>query len=125
MEPITLSTPKKLSGPAQADVIRRHPSVRVAQALAIGIGGTVFGVFTILIPVAHFVTTWAIPLVSIFVAVHVFKMGPFLQRILGDCPACNKSIDSEKAGTLASDLWIRCPHCNEALHPELSLLSEE
>ena len=118
MEAITLSTPKKVSNEAQAEVVRSSAGTQLGKALALAIGGTVLGAMSILIPVAHFVTTWAIPLVSIFAAWHIYKMGPHIQRIVGTCPSCEGAIDSE-GGTAAPDLWIRCPHCNEALHPSL------
>ena len=118
MEAITLSTPRKLSNQAEAEVVRTKAGTRLVKSLFIGIGGTVIGIMTILIPVAHFVTTWAIPLMSIFAAWYLYKMGPLIQRIVGTCPSCDAPIDVE-GGTAAADLWIRCPSCNEALHPSL------
>lgn len=118
METIQLCTRQKGSIDAQAEVIRRSPTMRLLLFLVVAVGGTLIGLATILIPVAHFVTTWFIPLVSIFVGIYLFKMGPSIKRIVGTCPACGAPIDAE-GGTAAPDLWIRCEQCAEALHPQL------
>ena len=118
MEDIELQTRKNLSKTVQAEVIRTSRPAKLGKALAIAVVGLVIGPATIVIPVAHFVTTWAIPLLSILIAIHVYKMGPKIERIVGACPKCDAAIDTE-GGTAASDLWIRCPACHEPLHPVL------
>ena len=118
METIHLSSHTGVSTQAKALVLRRTPAVRLALFLIIAIGGTVIGLATILIPVAHFVTTWFIPLVSIYIGWYLFKMGPSIQHIVGNCPVCEAAIDTA-GGTAAADLWIRCGQCSEPLHPEL------
>ena len=88
------------------------------------LAGLIIGPATIVIPIAHFVTTWAIPLLSVLIAVHMYRMGPNIKRIVGQCPVCDAAIDAA-GGTAASDLWIRCEGCQEPLQPVLILVSEE
>jgi hypothetical protein len=118
VETIRLRTHKNLSNSAEAEVVRISSTARFSKALSLGLGGTLLGFATILIPVAHFVTTWAIPLVSLVIAWHVYRMGPTIARIVGTCPACDATIDTA-GGVDAPDLWVRCPGCEEPLHPEL------
>lgn len=119
MDSIILRTHKKKEGPARAEIVRTSNTKRAVRSLVIGVGGTVFGLATILIPIAHFITTWAIPLLSIFIAIYTWRMGPMIQRIVGNCPACDADLDIA-GGTMAPDLWVRCTGCNEPLHPELA-----
>ncbi len=118
METIRLRTHKKESTEAKAEVIRTNSTARLSKALAIALGGIIIGGATVLIPVAHLITTWAIPLFSIGIAIYVYKMGPMIKLIVGQCPNCQGEI-SAPGGTAAPDLWIRCSHCSEPLHPEL------
>lgn len=118
METIHLCTRQKEYNIAKAEVVRRTPALRLTLFLIIAVGGTVIGLATILIPIAHFVTTWMIPLVSIFVGLYIFRMGPSIRHIVGTCPVCDAPIDTA-GGTSAPDLWIRCGGCTEPLHPKL------
>ena len=119
VEEIRLKTHKNQSCTAQAEISRTSSSQRLTKALAIGVGGTLFGLATIIIPVAHLITVWAIPLFSIFVALNVYRMGPKILRLVGTCPSCGAPIEETNLGNAANDLWIRCPSCNEALQPEV------
>ena len=74
----------------------------------------VAGLGTIVIPGMHFVTPWLIPLISLGMAWNAWNKTHILHKVSGECPLCGET------GTWTdvvwdTQLWERCPHCNEPI----------
>ena len=117
LEPIVLSTPKRVQGPAEAEVFRPNLAANRMKGIAIAVLSVVIGAATIVIPVSHFLLPWLIPLLGIFFAIQLFRARPSFTRVVGSCPACSAGLDVQ-GGPAGHDLWVRCPTCNEPLHPD-------
>jgi hypothetical protein len=118
-ERITLTPRQGQPVAAEADVRRPSESGRVAKAAAWGLGGLVLGGLSIFIPIAHFVTTWAIPLAGFGMAWWTMSVRAYVERVRGECPSCGKAFDVE-GGPMDDPMWVRCPHCKLPLQLTLS-----
>lgn len=118
-ETIQLRTRTGLGSTATATVTRRSGAFRVVRSLGIGVGGVVVGLATVVIPAVHLISTWAIPLAAIAIALVLLRQGPAVDTAAGPCPKCGAAIEVA-GGTVADDLWVACPACAEPLRFELT-----
>lgn len=109
-ESVRLHTRDKRTIEAQAEVIRYSQGARIGRALAVGVGGFVVGAATIVIPVAHLILPWLIPILGLFGAWYVLHTGARVPEVRAKCPDCGKEFAVE-GGPWEDPLWIRCPDC--------------
>jgi hypothetical protein len=102
-----------------ADVVRYTDGQRLARALPIGVGGTILGLCTIVIPGLHFVSTWLIPLLSIGTAVYFYNRKGLLGDTHATCPSCGAEMVAE-GGPWEDPMYVRCNHCSTPLEVKLA-----
>lgn len=113
-EPIVLKRRNGESHAATADIVRPSETARVAQAAGLSLAGLIVGGFTILIPIAHFVLPWMIPLVCFFIAAYIFGKKGDVLSVSGECPKCAQAI-TLPGGPIEASMWRKCPSCEEPL----------
>lgn len=117
-ETVQLHTRDKRTVEAEAEIDRKPEGVRVAKAAAILAAGLVAGVASIVVPVLHLVSTWALPLLGAAGAWFVYNQRIVIGRVRGTCPLCDAALDAE-GGPLEDPMWIRCQACQGPLRLEL------
>lgn len=113
-ETVTLRRRNGTSGPAEAEVRRTSEGMRSVQAFGIFFGCVIVGVCTIVIPVAHLILPWAIPLIGAIIAVYVYGKKGDVDSVRGVCPACETEVDL-LGGPIEASMWRACPSCKEPL----------
>lgn len=109
-EPVRLHPRQGDPFEGDALVVRASEGARVGKAVAIGVIGTLLGLGSIVIPVAHLVTTWAIPLASWAIAWAVYNARMTVREVRGHCPACDKDFQAE-GGEYDEPMYVRCGGC--------------
>lgn len=117
-EPVRLHTRDKRTVDASAEVVRADEGRRIAKAGAIFAAGLVAGLASIVVPVVHLVSTWALPLLGAAGAYFVYNQRVVIGRVRGTCPLCEAPLDAE-GGALEDPMWIRCQACQGPLRLEL------
>lgn len=103
-----------------AEVTRYSSGQRLGKALLVGIGGTIVGICTIVIPGLHFVTTWLVPLLSIGTAIYLYGRKGAVSAVKCTCPGCSEAMEAE-GGAWEDPMWVRCNHCNTPLRVVLGV----
>ena len=118
VEPVRLHTRDKRTVDGEADFVRIGGGAATVRALAFLVGGLVLGAGSIVIPVAHFVLPWLLPIVGVVAAVIAFRSRIKVPEVRVTCPECGSDAAIE-AGAWEDPLWIRCPNCQLPLRVEL------
>jgi len=105
---------RPLTAVGSADVQRRSSAQRAVRAGALVVGGLATGTICIVIPIVHLVTTWALPLLGVLLAVREMRREVVITRLEGQCPACEAMIDERDRGRDDPAVQV-CPHCNRRL----------
>ena len=113
-EQVTIEDRNKQQAEGTAEIHRFGPSQRLMKALAVGVGGTIVGLCTIVIPGVHFVAPWLLPLLSIGIAFYLYGRKGTCDSVKTTCPACSASIEAE-GGPWEEPMWVRCPECEAPL----------
>ena len=106
--------------PQTADVTVRERSAgeRAGRALvALGIAWGL-ALFSVLIPVAHFVLVPGFALGGVVVAVIRYLEVRTVVRVAGTCPKCEQGQDIATSQKWKSSLTIECPSCRSDLQLE-------
>lgn len=111
---IELRSPDGATSAAVALIKRPTASQRGVLAAAYAVGGLLLGGACIVIPIIHLVTTWALPLIGIVLAVRTMRRETIVTRVEGMCPACSKPIEAYDRGG-DDPAWQLCPHCDARL----------
>ncbi|MEZ4316002.1 MAG: hypothetical protein R3F61_00790 [Myxococcota bacterium] len=109
-ETVTLKARDGAVVEGQAEVSRFSNGQRLSKALPVGIGGTLLGLGTIVIPGLHLVSTWAIPLLSWGIAWYFFNKRGSLGTVSAMCPSCGKPMQAE-GGAWEDPMYVRCDKC--------------
>ena len=107
---------------ASVAVERRSAGVRAVRAGWMAGAGLVLGVASVVVPILHLVSTWALPLAGAIGAWFAWNSATFIGAVRAACPACAADAEIAPNGALDSPHWLRCPHCQAPL--ELSLESQ-
>jgi hypothetical protein len=118
-EEVTLAARDGATTAGTAVVERFASGQRMTKAVAIGVGGTILGLCTIVIPGVHFISTWAIPLLSIGIAFYFYNKLGSIGAVAGECPACGAPVAAE-GGPWEDPMWVRCSACNAPVEVRLS-----
>ena len=110
-ESVTLKTRDKRVIPATAEITRLNAGAQAMKAWVVGLGSLVVGLFTILIPIAHFVLPWLIPVIGVTYAASLFKRGAVIERVHGACPLCGAADLDGEGGVFETPMWVRCATC--------------
>lgn len=94
----------------EAEVTRYTGGQRLSKALPVGVGGTILGLCTIVIPGLHFVSTWLIPLLSIGTAYYLYNRRGALGEVRATCSKCGGQMMAE-GGAWEDPMYVRCNHC--------------
>lgn len=113
-ENVTVEDREKSRSEGTAEVTRFSGSQRLMKAVGVGVGGTILGLCTIIIPGLHFVTTWLLPLLSIGIAIYLYGRKGAVAAVKTTCPACGDPIEAE-GGAWEEPMWVRCPKCQAPL----------
>jgi hypothetical protein len=113
-ETITLRNTENTERPAQAEVFRYADAVRITKATMFLVGGFLFGAACILIPVLHFITTWALPLLGVVMFMKTIATRVEVRNIEGICPSCGEGF-ALSGGALHDPRWQVCPKCRQPL----------
>lgn len=100
-----------------ADVARYSDAARIAIGTLWIVGGLVGGTVCLVVPLVHLVSTWALPLLGIFMGMRAFKRRTVAYQIACLCPACAEPIELA-GGSLDDASWQRCPKCAANLRIE-------
>jgi len=117
-ESIRLHTRDKRTIEAEAEVTRYSQGARIGRAAAVAVIGTGIGAATIVIPVAHLILPWLIPILSWVGAYFVYRTGAKVPEVHATCPDCDTEFRVE-AGAWEDPLWIRCPECKLPLRVDI------
>ena len=113
-EAIIFRSPDGEETRGEAEVLRWSPTMLGVQATMWAVGGLVLGTACILIPVVHLVTTWALPLLGIVMAVRTMKRTTHVVQPAGRCPNCDEPI-TLAGGGIDDAMWQVCPNCRAQL----------
>jgi hypothetical protein len=113
-ETITIRDGGDAERPAQAEVFRYSDGVRIAKATMFLVGGFLFGAACIVIPVLHFITTWALPLLGVIMFTRTLATRIEVRDIEGICPSCGEGF-ALSGGPLHDPKWQICPKCRQPL----------
>jgi hypothetical protein len=111
-ETITIRNTENAERPAQAEVFRYSDAVRIAKATTFLVGGFLFGAACIVIPVLHFITTWALPLLGVILFMRTLATRIEVRNIEGICPSCDEGF-ALSGGGLHDPKWQVCPKCRQ------------
>jgi len=118
-EVVSLKGRDGAKGEGQAEVVRYSSAQRLSKALAIGVGGTLLGVSTIVIPGVHLISTWAIPLLSIGIAWYFYGRRGLLGAVSATCPSCGEQLNGE-GGAWEDPMYVRCSACSRPFEVTVS-----
>jgi hypothetical protein len=114
-EPVVLEDATGQSRPGRAaDIARYSDAMRITIGTLYIVGGLVGGTVCLVVPVAHLITTWALPLGGIFMGIRAFKRRVVIYQVAGVCPTCGEAIDLH-GGSIDDPSWQTCPKCNAVL----------
>lgn len=117
-EKITLRRRNGVAGPADAEVRRTTPLGRTVRAFGIFFASVLLGLPTVVIPGAHFILPWAIPLTGGLIAAYVFGKEGDVDSVRGACPECQAVVDLP-GGPIEASMWRKCPACGVPLQIEV------
>lgn len=109
-ETITFHSPDAGEASGEAEVLRFSAAGRVALATLYVLGGLLGATACIIIPGVHFITTWALPLLGVIMAVRTVRRDLIVHQPHGRCPSCGKHIELT-GGPLDDPHWQKCPQC--------------
>ena len=101
-----------------AAVLRYTDADRLRRAVPIGVGGTLLGLCTIVIPGVHLISTWLIPLISLYVASYFYNRQGAIDDVQFTCPECDAASQSE-GGAWEDPMWVRCSACSKPIRVTL------
>ena len=114
-EPVVFANQSGSSRAGQAaDIARYSDATRITIGTLYIVGGLVGGTVCLVVPVAHLLTTWALPLGGIFMGIRAFKRRVVIYQVAGVCPTCGEAIDLH-GGSIDDPSWQTCPKCNAVL----------
>lgn len=120
-EPVAFTNQSGVSRAGQAaDIARYSDAMRITIGSLYIVGGLVGGTVCIVVPVAHLITTWALPLGGIFMGLRAFKRRVVIYQPAGVCPSCGEAIELV-GGSVDDRSWQKCPKC----HAELRVIAGE
>ncbi len=119
VEPVSLKARDGTVVEGTAEVTRYTDGQRLSRALPVGIGGTILGLCTIVIPGLHFVSTWLVPLLSIGTAMYLYNRKGLLGVTRATCPSCGEQMQAE-GGPWEDPMYVRCNHCNTPMEVTLA-----
>ena len=97
---------------AVADVVEFSSIERTLRGGGLTVASILLGAGSILVPLWHFIGTWAFPLMGVLVGRMVFQVRGKVLSVRGVCAACNHEMTLQNVGALDNEaLWIRCPSC--------------
>jgi hypothetical protein len=119
-EPIVLATADGTAEPAAsqpgvAEVLRYSDVGRITMGTLYIVAGFLGATMCIVVPVAHLITTWALPLVGILMGLRTYKRRVVLYAPEGVCPVCGEAIQFSPGGSIDDPSWQTCPKCKAAL----------
>jgi hypothetical protein len=118
-ETVKLHTRDKRVVEATADIRRLNGGVQAAKAMAFGFGGIFLGIGSILIPIAHFVLPWLLPIGGIIIGAWHASQKAIVNWVKGTCPMCGAAFQAE-GGALEDPMWVRCTACAAPLRLEVA-----
>lgn len=114
-EPVVLEDESGKTKPGQAaDIARYSDAMRITIGTLYIVGGLVGGTVCLVVPVAHLITTWALPLGGIFMGIRAYKRRIVIYQALGVCPTCGEAIELV-GGSVDDRSWQTCPKCKAVL----------
>ncbi len=113
-EPIRFEDQQNQFTLGTAEVVRYSTLARTTTATLYIVGGVLGGTVCILIPLVHLITTWALPLLGIFMGVRALRRHVVLYQPQGQCPHCGKPMQLP-GGSIDDADWQHCPHCQAIL----------
>ena len=113
-EPIRFEDQQNQFTLGTAEVVRYSTLARTTTATLYIVGGVLGGTVCILIPLVHLITTWALPLLGIFMGIRALRRHVVLYQPQGPCPHCGKPMQLP-GGSIDDADWQHCPHCQAIL----------
>ncbi len=95
-----------------AELVRYGATSRRLRAAGLIALGFVSGTVCIIVPVLHLVTSWALPLLGIWLGLRALRIPIKVLEVRGRCPGCGEHL--ELCGGEPSDPRT-CPGCGRAL----------
>lgn len=111
---ITLRSEDGETAPADATIEQYPDSARIGKAVAFFAGGFALGGACIIVPIAHLITTWALPLAGIVLGLRTLRIDRAFGPITGRCPLCGKPVEL-RGGPIKASNWRVCPKCGKDL----------
>ncbi len=78
------------------------------------VGGVVLGAVSIVIPVAHLVLPWALPILGFVLGFYTLSQKGSLSDVAFQCPTCGAAA-VVPGGEVEDPMWRKCPSCQEPL----------
>lgn len=97
-----------------ARVVRRSAAWRAGAAAAVGLAGLVLGAASVLVPIVHLISVWAVPLLALGVGAYVWTLRLAVREIEGTCAACGAAV-VHPGGEHDDPMFIRCAACGDPL----------
>ena len=97
---------------ASAVVQRPSSGGRLAKVVGMAVGGLVLGAASIVVPVAHFVLPWALPIAGVLGAWMAWNTRAVIGEVRGVCPECSTAMVVPPYGAFEEPCWLRCPQCS-------------
>src|SRR5687767_7885019 len=113
-EAITVEGPGGRKCTWTAEVLRHSQANRMTIAMLYALGGFFGATVCIVVPIAHLITTWALPVGGIFMAIRTWKREIVIVGTEGPCPNCEKPIQLS-GGSATEPEWQVCPECKARL----------
>ncbi len=117
-ETITLIAPDGRETSGTAEVSRTTDAGRAIKAVLYAVGGLLLGGACIIVPFVHLVTTWALPIGGIWMAMRTMDRKHTFVAIDGVCPSCGKPLHLIEQGVDGGPTQD-CPHCDQRLQVRL------